>query len=235
EGPVTSRAGYLVEARGLHGMGTRALLNESFPYGYADGLLRVDVDVGRDGVVSVTGFWNEESVDLDTTQSGVDPAGWGNTAGSVRYRGGLLGADAELTASYGAFGATMPLSEREPILAHGDSRRMRLNADFGTDVGAARVRFGVTYDRLEIDQRLDPDSTQGGSPAALAQERIEGAVTGTYVDASVRPVEGFVLRGGVRADVFSRSPAVRLAPRLAATWIVTDRVVVKLSAGRYRQ
>src|SRR5690606_33636333 len=69
----------------------------------------------------------------------------------------------------------------------------------------------------------------------LAQERIEGAVTGTYVDASVRPVGGFVLRGGVRADVFSRSPAVRLAPRLAATWIVTDRVGVKLSAGRYRQ
>ena len=235
EGPVTSRAGYLVEARGLHGMGTRALLNESFPYGYADGLLRVDVDVGRDGVVSVTGFWNEESVDLDTTQSGVDPARWGNTAGSVRYRGGLLGADAELTASYGAFGATMPLSEREPILAHGDSRRMRLNADFGTDVGAARVRFGVTYDRLEIDQRLDQDGTQGGSSTAVVGERTSGSVTGAYVDASIRPVEGFVLRGGARADVFSRSPAVRLAPRLAATWIVTDRVVVKLSAGRYRQ
>src|SRR5690606_35497570 len=106
EGPITGRAGYMLEARALHGMGTRVLLNEFFPYGYADGLLRVDVDVGAEGVVTVTGFWNEESIDLDTTRSGVDPARWGNAAGSVRYRGVVLGTDAELTASYGMFGAT---------------------------------------------------------------------------------------------------------------------------------
>src|SRR5690606_18050690 len=235
EGPITGRAGYMLEARALHGMGTRVLLNEFFPYGYADGLLSVDVDVGAEGVVTVTGFWNEESIDLDTTRSGVDPARWGNAAGSVRYRGVVLGTDAELTASYGMFGATMPLGDGKPIRAHGDSRRMRLNADFGTDVGAARVRFGMTYDRLQIDQQLKPHGSRGSAPEGVVEERADGTITGAYVDASVRPAAGFVLRGGVRADVFSHSPAVRLAPRLAATWIVTDRVVVKLSAGRYRQ
>lgn len=234
EGPITGRAGYLVEARALHGLGTEHLLNESFPYGYADGLMRVDVDVGADGVVSVTGFWNEESVDLDTARSGMEPARWGNAAGSVRYRGVVLGADAELTASYGAFGATMPLGDRREVVARGDLRRTHLNADFGTDAGPARMQFGVTYDRLDIHQRLGPREGSSGSPTALA-ERAEGTVTGAYVDASIRPQQGVVLRGGVRADVFSLSPAVRLAPRLAASWMVTDRLVVKLSAGRFRQ
>jgi len=237
EGPITGRAGYLLEARALHGLGSQVLLAESFPYGYADGLMRVDVDVGGDGVVTVTGFWNEESVDVDTSRSGLDPARWGNAAGSVRYRGAVLGTDAELTASYGVFGASMPLGEGKPIRAHGDSRRLRLNADFGTDLGAAaRVRFGMTYDRLEIDQRLEPyGSPQGGTPERAIEERTDGTITGAYVDASVRPAEGFVLRGGLRADVFSHRPAMRLAPRLAATWIVTDRLVLKLGAGRYRQ
>jgi len=235
EGPITRSAGYLLEMRALHGVGTEVLLNESLPYGYADGLLRVDVDVGADGVVTVTGFWNEESVDVDTSRSAVDPAKWGNAAGSVRYRGVVLGTDAELTAAYGTFGATMPLGEGKPIRAHGDSRRMRLNADFGTEVGAAQVRFGMTYDRLEIDQRLEAYGSDRGDSARAIEESTEGSVTGAYVDGSIRPIGGLVLRGGLRADVFSHSPALRLAPRLAATWIVTDRLVVKLGAGRYRQ
>ncbi|MFO7260916.1 MAG: TonB-dependent receptor [bacterium] len=235
EGPISRRVGFLLESRALHGLGPRLFLNESLPYGYADGLMRVDVDVGSDGVITVTGFWNEESVDVDTSRSAVDPAKWGNAAGSVRYRGVILGTDAELTASYGTFGAAMPLGDGKPILARGDSRRLRLNADFGAEVGAAQVRFGMTYDRLEIDQQLESYRSEGGTTVRAFQERTDGAVTGAYVDASVRPVGGLVLRGGLRADVFSHSPALRLAPRLAATWIVTDRFVVKLGAGRYRQ
>src|SRR5690606_13452448 len=106
--------GYMLEARALHGMGTRGLLNEFFPYGYADGLLRVDVDVGAEGVVTVTGVWNEESVDLDTTRSGVDPARWGNAAGAVRYRGDVRGdhAAGQREADPGAGGLAPDASER---------------------------------------------------------------------------------------------------------------------------
>ncbi|HEX7089007.1 MAG TPA: TonB-dependent receptor [Longimicrobiales bacterium] len=235
EGPITGGVAYLAGARALHGLGMQYLLSDGFPYGYADALARVDAPVGSYGSVSVTGFWNYESVDLDTAHAGADPARWGNAAASVRYRGALLGGEAELTASHGVFAATMPVGDKRPIVARGQSRRTRLSADYGRDLGAAFLRFGVTHDRLELDQQLEPRGLSGSLSIDVLREVARGDVTGAYVDASFTPTKRLVLRGGLRADAFSLQPGLRLAPRIGATWLPTDRLVVRLTAGRYRQ
>jgi len=235
EGPVGSRIGYLAGARALHGFGMQYLLTDGFPYGYAEGLARVDAAVGSHGSISATGFWNHESVDLDTVQSGAEPARWGNAAGSVRYRGAVFGGEAELVASYGVFGATMPVGDKRPILARGQSRRTRLGADFGRGVGAVFLRLGLMHDRLELDQQLEPRGLSGSEAVDGLRQVAQGDVTGAYVDASFTPVRRLVLRGGLRADAFSIEPGVQLAPRIGATWLPTDRLVVRLTAGQYRQ
>jgi hypothetical protein len=43
------------------------------------------------------------------------------------------------------------------------------------------------------------------------------------------------VRGGLRADHFSLEDETHLAPRLAATWLLTDRVALTLAGGRYHQ
>ncbi|HEY8470366.1 MAG TPA: TonB-dependent receptor [Longimicrobiales bacterium] len=235
EGPIGSRVGYLAGARALHGLGIQYLLSDGFPYGYAEGLARVDATVGSHGSISATGFWNHESVDLDTVQSGAEPARWGNAAGSVRYRGAVFGGEAELVASYGVFGATMPVGDKRPIVARGRSRRTRLGADFGRGLGAVFLRLGLTHDRLELDQQLEPRGLAGGGAVDAFRQVAQGDVTGAYVDASFTPVRRLVLRGGLRADAFSLQPGLRLAPRIGATWLPTDRLVVRLTAGQYRQ
>ncbi|MEO5510685.1 MAG: hypothetical protein ABIV28_04490, partial [Longimicrobiales bacterium] len=42
-------------------------------------------------------------------------------------------------------------------------------------------------------------------------------------------------RGGLRADVFSLSPGVRIAPRVSGTMLLSDRAALTLAAGQYRQ
>jgi len=43
---LSSHAGYMITARDVHGMGPRYAFNDPFPYRYADGLARIDVDAG---------------------------------------------------------------------------------------------------------------------------------------------------------------------------------------------
>jgi hypothetical protein len=235
EGPISDRLAYLLGARALHGLGVQYLLNDGFPYGYAEGLARVDASVGGHGSISVTGFWNHESVDLDTAESGAQAAHWGNAAGSVRYRGAVLGGEAELVASHGVFEATMPLGDKRPIVAQGQSRRARFGADFGRSLGAVFLRLGVTHDRLALDQQLEPRGGFASVGAGGLRQLARGDVTGAYVDASVTPVRRLVLRGGLRADAFSLRRGVYLTPRIGATWLPSDRMVVRLTGGQYRQ
>src|SRR5690606_6965060 len=67
------------------------------------------------------------------------------------------------------------------------------------------------------------------------EKQVDGNVGGAYVDASWDVSSRVQVRGGLRGDVFSISPAPRFAPRMAATWLITDRASLTVAAGRYRQ
>lgn len=69
EVPLGAHGGVLLSGRGVHG-GSRWVAEDGLPYGYREGLARVDVALGRLGAVSVTGFANGERVWLDSLRSG---------------------------------------------------------------------------------------------------------------------------------------------------------------------
>lgn len=234
EGPVTNRSTYLVGARAVHGLWARHFIEDPFPYGYADAITRFDADLGQSRLTG-TAFWNQESVRLDSLSSGgaVKSARWGNLSGSLRFRGAILGTDAEITAATGRFHTQLPIGGVRPIITDGSADRKRLSANFTRTYGGVNMQYGVSYDEQHYEFNAWPQSATRDS--LLLRSNAKGAVTGFYVDGEWHPLARITLRTGVRTDVFSEVRAPRLAPRLAATILLTDKASLTLAGGTYRQ
>lgn len=232
EGPITRRSAYLIGARSVHGMGADAFLEDPFPYSYTDGLARVDVDVPG-GQLTLTGFWNQETVRLDTLAGGNASAVWGNTAGSARYRTRLLGADADFIVAVGDFNTQLPVGGVRPIITDGLAHRERAVAHFARTIGPVALQYGASAERQRFEFRAWPRSA--GRDSLLLHSDAEGEVTGAYVDAQWQVSSRVTFRTGVRGDLFSISDEPRFAPRLSATLLLSDHATLTLAGGRYRQ
>lgn len=233
EGPVGPSVSYIIGGRAVHGIGATPFVSDPFPYTYGDALSRVDIEFSNGGTLSLTGFYNRENVLLDSIGSAGEGAEWGNVAGSIRYRGELLGAEALYTLAAGRFESQLPVAGSQPILTKGASQRVRATADFTRLIRSGRIDYGASFDRQSFEQAavslLD-------SMRVLALEGIgHGDVAGLYADGTISASSRLRLRAGARADVFSLGSRAHFSPRAAATYLVSERAALTLSAGRYRQ
>lgn len=256
EGPLVGSSGFLLSSRFLHEYGAPVLGRGGSPYGYGDFLGRLDWEAGEASHLFLTGFWNQEDVDLDLSsdrgtlapQGGGPPpaeftlgnllpdgrARWGNSAlvAGLDWQSGESRAEARLAAS--RYEARLPLGDSLPFFAHGNSGRIRATLDFsrGTEGGGA-LRFGASFDRLNSSyyaKELDP--TRGVPDAELDSDGVTG---GAYVEAVRRLTPDLTLRAGLRADNFSTDPGIRLAPRVSLSWLLTEAALLTVAAGRYHQ
>lgn len=233
EGPLGPGAGFVLSTRTIHGLGPRLLDGGKFPYGYTDGILRLDRDVPGGGTITATGFGNLESVKLDAANVGHGTASWGNQAGSIRYMGPLLGGDADLTVGVGRFSAGLPIEGASDMWVDGAATRLRVAVDLSRSAGPADIHYGVNYERQWLDYR---SWARASVPDSLLQEnRVSGDVAGTYVDASWQALPQVRVRGGMRVDLFSQERAPFIAPRLLITWLVDDNTAITVAGGRYHQ
>ncbi|HEX8211872.1 MAG TPA: TonB-dependent receptor [Longimicrobium sp.] len=228
EGPLPRGATYLVSGRVVHGAWMRGLEGDDFPYLYKDGVARVDVPLAG-GVLRATGFANQEGATADRDRSF---AGWQNVAGSVRYRGGRLGQDGELTVAGGGFTAALRHYGNHVLRQRGLTERARVALDLGRSAGAVRLRYGAAYEYTRLRYEVD-EAALGWSP--LVRTHTYGGATAVYVDATWQPSARVSLRGGVRGDSYRYSPRTTLSPRGSVTWLVGDRAALTLAAGRYHQ
>ncbi|CAN5689103.1 TonB-dependent receptor [soil metagenome] len=232
EGPAGERVRYLLGGRAVHGLGAGPLLRASLPYDYLEGLARVDAQVG-DGVLSMTAFRNQEGLTFDSATARLSEAAWGNTALSMRYRTLLGSTDAEITAAYGGFEAEMPVAGTRPLPTHGSNGRVRLTGDFARPAGAALLRYGASFEQLSLRQEARFRQGSTGPPAWESETR--GGTVGAYTEAAWQIAPRLRIRGGLRGDVFDADPSPRFAPRLSATWLLSDRAALTAAAGRYHQ
>jgi hypothetical protein len=232
EGGAGDRFRFLLGGRGVHGYGVEPFVHGSVPYGYTEGLGRVDVGLGTDRSLSLMGFRNREAVSLDSLGNGHE-AGWGNTAFSVRYRSSVGTADTEITAAFGAFDARLPTVDEQNFPVRGETQRTRVAADFGRDAGPLRLRYGASYDHLWLAHRVLPRPIDAAGRSWEGE--ASGVATGAYLEGAWQPVPRFRLRGGLRGNVFFEDPGLRLSPRLSATWMLSDRAALTAAAGRYHQ
>ena len=237
EGPIVNRVTYLMGGRAVHGLGARPfMVNTDFPYLYADGLSRIDFDFGRFGRITATGFWNRESVRLDSLSGYKSQAVWGNSAGSVRYRGEMAGSNADFTVGIGNFRTQLPVGGTRPLMTDGVARRLRVGLNLDRPVGAtAHVHYGLQIDRLNYEYRAWPRPRTIANDSLVLHVDGAGSVAGTYLDFGWQPNRRLQLRGGIRADVFSLDPTPRFAPRASATVILTERASLTIAGGKYRQ
>jgi hypothetical protein len=230
DGPLWRGAGLLMASRAVHGSLGR-LEGQPFPYSYADGLARLDVAMGRGVRLAVTGFANREGVRIDTTPWRDNFLRWSNEAGSARLRGTVFGAQGELTLALSAFDAWLPNAGKQMVV-QSHQERARVALDFTRDLGALRLGYGYAYDRQGARHRVLDRSA--GERLAFARDTF-GTVGGWYVDGLWRAGRQWLVRGGLRGDMYAGGPFISFSPRLAVTWLPTPRAALTLAGGRYHQ
>ncbi len=253
EGPIGDRLGFSASSRALHDYGATVLGGGHTPYGYQDALGRVDARLAEGHSLSATAFWNRESVLLNPNQTAADPsasfmvpedATWGNHALVLAYRGTVAkvaldatvsasGYQAELPLRPAEEGPVPPLAENDGILAGAETGRLRLALHASAPLGDSRLRFGASLDRTETlySARRFADV---GTGIGVVRE-AEGLAAGVYVDGVRNLAPGLDLRIGLRADAFSTERDLRLAPRVALLWSLSDEALLTVAAGRYHQ
>jgi hypothetical protein len=233
EGPALG-GGVLVGTRVIHDLGTPLLNRASSPYGYGDLLIRGSWG-GEGGAGGfLTGFWNQERVHLDLgSLTEAEGAAWGNQAISGGFHRTLGRTFAEIRGSVSRYDARLPVSDSIPLFARSSSQRFRVTADLFHPWSEGTLRWGAVLDQLDSDysaQGLDDQGIPVGSGLAL-----NGTTLGVYGEGSRELGKAVQLRGGVRLDHFSGSEGLRVAPRAALSWFLTDDAVLTLAAGRYHQ
>lgn len=232
EGPLTAGSTYLIGARSVHGLGSKTFVGRDFPYAYADAITRLDFNMFG-GSLTMSGFWNQEAVTLDSIGGGSARASWGNTSGSVRYRRTVLGTEAELTFAAGRFHTQLPVGVVRPIVTDGTADRVRATAHLSRNYGPVNLQYGGTLDQQKYSYRAWPRFATRDS--LLLRADAGGDIAGVYVDAQWQPLNRLTVRSGLRTDFFSEHGGARLAPRAAATYLLTDKASLTIAAGQYRQ
>lgn len=231
EGPI-GVGSFLASGRAMYRAGSDGVLGEPLPYGYGDGLARLDIGLGAQHHLSATGFINRESVELDGAPGFDRPAYWGNAAGSLNYSGRMAGSDAHVTAALSRFVTRLPVGVQTPGIADGDSRRTRLAADFARPVGELQIDFGALYDRQRIEYHAR-EATDTGT-VWLSRQGVSEAL-GAYGEVTWGPRPRLQVRAGMRTNAFVSASKVRLAPRLSVAWQVSEHSNLSFAVGRYHQ
>jgi hypothetical protein len=232
-------AGVLASSRVLHNGGPRLLEGAPSPYGYVDGLLRASLGLpGEAGELAVTLFGNREEVRLGSDDTPLAPAAarWGNGLISTRLTHRLAGTALRWTAALSRYDAELPLradtgSVTNPVLARGETGRVRLAAEAERPLGPGDLRFGASLDDMDI-RYVSRLLTRAGVMRTDAHS--QGRVLGAHAEVQ-RPLGPSVVgRLGGRLDHF-RPGGTRSALRGSLAWSVTNDAVLSLTAGRYHQ
>jgi hypothetical protein len=230
EGGLAERVSVLASGRALHPLAEASLFRDALPYGYREGIVRMDARVGATGLITLTGFANDEVVHMSEAPA-AGRIEWGNTAGALRYRGTIGETTVDFTAARGEYAAHVPILGTRPLTAGGAARRSRFAGDFSRRLEGVLFRFGGSVDHQEHHASARVIAT-GSSAGTL--EGI-GTAAGVYAEGSGRLGDRVLLRAGGRLDSFSGRTTPTVAPRLATTLLLTDRAALTIAVGRYHQ
>lgn len=233
EGPIPW-GGVLIGTRSIHGLGAPALDRGELPYGYRDLLVRGEWGEPDGTNAFITGFLNEEEIRLDLGESiRGKGASWGNQALAGGVSGEFSGTQWELRGAATRYDAQLPIADSLPLFARNRSDRIRVTADLSRPWEEGVLQIGASLDFLSSEYSArglyDPGTSD---PFTLA---LRGSSGGVYAEGTRMLGRNLRFRGGFRLDRFSEEAGVRIAPRAALSWILTESAVLTLAAGRYHQ
>lgn len=219
--------------RALHGAWERGLLSSGFPQRYQDVLVRADLYPGGGAdTLSVTVFHNEESVRIGSAALRDEPQ-WGNLAGSLRYHVPTVLGRAELGGAYGVFDTRLPVGSTDPLIATGETQRIRAWADFRRQVGRTWIGYGVQGDRLHL--RTLFRETADSEDLVRLRQRAEAGAVALWFEGARAVLSDVDVAAGLRANFFTDGMGSSLSPRLNAGWQIDDALRLTGSFGRFHQ
>jgi len=233
EGPLLG-GGILLGSRMIHDLGAPLLDRGDSPYGYRDLLVRGQWGESGGTEAFLTGFWNREEVRLELGEmTPGNGASWGNQA----LTGGVAGhwgeTSGEVRAAVTRYDAHLPVADSIPLFARSRSDRIRITGDFSHPWGEGVVRMGSSVDALLTDYSAQGIDLQGAT--VRSELALRGNSGGVYAEGTQPLGPNVTLRGGLRLDRFSGDAGLRVAPRAALSWLLTENAVLTLAAGRYHQ
>lgn len=238
EGSPLSDTNVLLAGRGVHGLGADLLGAEELPSGYGEAFGRIDQALGQGGEISVSGYWNRETVDLGAAVLGDDPVHWGNLAGSARIQKDVPDGSLVFTAASGNFSTRLPVAGPRPAVLEGTNARTRLAADVSHDRGRARIDAGLAFDRTRIRHEATTFLADLQLPATTSVDVFGDAVAG-YAAGQLVLSPALLVTAGLRANGFATSEEegfrLHLAPRASIRWRATREAVLTFGVGRYHQ
>ena len=237
----------LASGRSLHGLANSLLADGQQPYGYEDGLLRGELDVGG-GRLSVTAFRNRESVNLDpilglqdrgftadASQGSLSltesDAAWSNAVVSARYGFDVGDWTVESTAAWSSYDAQLPVGDTTLTILGGSSTKRHVEVDAERPTAWGSASAGLSYEEITVRESADEIV---GPLSQLTAKTMEGRVVGAYVEAS-RNLSGVTVRGGLRGDAFEGAQSLEISPRLSLLWPMSETALFRLAVGRYSQ
>lgn len=238
EGSPARETNVLLAGRGVHGLGVDMFGEDNLPSGYGEAFGRLDQALGEGGELSVSGYWNRESVDLGSAVASDEPVRWGNLAGSLRIQKDVPDGRVVFTAASGDFNTRLPVAGPRPAVLNGRNERRRLAADVTHDRGQARLEFGLGFDRTRIRHEATTFLPDLQLPVTTALDVYGDAVSG-YAGAQYVVSPDLVVSGGLRAGAFATSEDDRFdahfGPRGSVQWRAAPAAVITVGVGRYHQ
>ena len=262
EGPVGESASFLVDARrsyiDLLTAGLAAILdNPTVPYSFGDVHGKFTTDLGGVRRLSLTGYWNDESLDSrpqdipegDAALGRASRATWGNMALAAHYRDRLGSATLiDLSVGHSRFSGDYTVFRGKAMDADTSSSVRGMMGEYRAEVRLRRQSSHLTLDggvqatRFEAAHSAVGREWDGSDPGDLFEAfDLSPATTRVAAFGSTKATlgGGFAVGGGLRADHFfgvegALSPFAEVAyqrPRWKV-WLTAGRTHQALSSIR---
>lgn len=238
EGPLPGRGSWLTSLRRTYmDAVVSAFTSEVLPYYFTDALAKLRLPTGRDGALSLTGYWGRDAfryhlVDSTAGHDRIDVAfDWGNALLGLAWRQPLGASRLAARAAVSDFSSTLGLV---PNLAQFDNgaRLYTANLALEPDLGPRhRVRLGAGVERYRMRYKL----WSGAISDTVMSLRYSPTVWSAYLDEQWTPVRWLQLRPGVRVEHVAEAGFTGLSPRIAYKAFLTRDLALTGSAGRYFQ
>lgn len=222
EGSLGDVASVLVSGRGTLSGAAETLLDRPLGYDYREAMLRTRTDMGGGATLRLTGFVNDESVMLPPRE---DPARWGSTLVSARLDAPRFAA----VAAYSEGEVWLPASDDGAVAVDAHLRQGHLALEGRQPGPRASAAYGIQVDTYDF-ARSEPVGS-----ANVHDEAARYTTAGAYADVSWQIEPRVRLHGGFRLNHFAPASAWRVSPRLALSWLVDERAMLTVSAGRFSQ
>jgi hypothetical protein len=239
EGPISgSGASWLVSGRRTYAdVLASALSSSAFPYYFSDAVGKVNVPVGEDAALSLTGYWGRDVLDWTWTDArpGQEAvrlvADWGNQLLGLRYEQPLGPHRLTLESGYTEFVADVGL---EPGLIRAENTARLLSAHATLLLvphPAHEMRLGVGLEDYFMTYGAESESFGSSFLESTFQPRVWSG----FVDHQWRVFPALLVRPGVRVEAVEGPDVVNVGPRLSAKLFVTPALAVTGAVGRYHQ